>query len=174
MATNAFFRGKIRREATTRPQQGHKRVFLRPHQATTGHKRVFLRPRQATTGHKRVVFRPRQATTGHNRPQTCRNKARPCGFEATSGQLAWFRDCFLGLDFQQVLGDQVVPVLYTCLPVYTTPNLGSKNLSNSGFACVGLPCKLNIILDCAASKATNTKHDHVYRSPSTNKQRQVL
>ena len=46
----------------------------------------------------------------------------------------------MGLDFQQVLGDQVVPVLYTCLPVYATPNLGSKNLGNSGFACVGLPC----------------------------------
>ena len=111
---------------SVRPQQGHNRPQTCVFEATSGHNRP------QTCGF--------QATSGHNRPQTCRNKARPCGFKATSGQLVWFRDCFLGLDFQQFLGDQVVPVLYTCLPVYATPNLGSKNLSNSGFACVGLPC----------------------------------
>ena len=123
-----------------RPQQGHNRPQTCVFEATSGHTRPQTCVFEATSGHNRPQTCGFQATSGHNRPQTCRNKARPCGFEATSGQLVWFRDCFLGLDFQQVLGDQVVPVLYTCLPVYATPNLGSKNLGNFGFACVGLPC----------------------------------
>ena len=81
MATNAFFRGKIRREATS------------------GHNRPQTCVFEATSGHNRPQTCGFQATSGHNRPQTCRNKARPCGFEATSGQLVWFRDCFVGACF---------------------------------------------------------------------------
>ena len=126
-------------------------------QATSGHNRpqTCVEARQATTAHKRVVFRPRQATTGHKRVATKQDRV---GLRPHQANLFGFK-IVLGLDLQQVLGDKVVSALYTCLPVYATPNLESKNLGNSGFACVDLPC-IGVVLSpfqCSSSMTGSRK-----------------
>ena len=48
-----------------------------------------------------------------------------------------------GLEPRRVRPQRPCNIAYTCLqklPVCASPNLGSRNLNNSGFACVGLPC----------------------------------